>query len=158
MDDPPSYHSIQVLNSSGLDFDPWLIQLGVRECLEGQEFGPSNVTVLVTTDSHVRDLNQKFRGIDEATDVLTFPEDDGVCGDIAIAGPYANRQAQERGIPFQDELVLLAIHGTLHLLGLEDETESGRMDMIHRMYDVAEGLGIPRESDWGSLLHALAKV
>jgi probable rRNA maturation factor len=153
MEEPPSYHSITVLNHSSLPADNLRIERAVWMCLEIAKAIPSNVTVLLTEDDRVQELNRNFRKMDVCTDVLTFPDEEFPSGDVAIAAPYAARQAEARGIDFQDELVLLAIHGTLHLLGLNDETESGRLDMIRRMYDVADYLGIDKSDDWGSLLH-----
>jgi probable rRNA maturation factor len=155
MEEPPSYHSIVVLNQSELVFDPRIVEAGVYACLELEAAFPSDIRVLIAHDEEVRRLNSKFRGVDEATDVLTFPDEGGSSGDIAIAGEFARRQANLRGVPLQDELVLLAIHGTLHLIGLEDESEGGRLLMIERMYLAAERIGIRSNEDWGSLLHDL---
>jgi rRNA maturation RNase YbeY len=158
MEEPPSYHTILVVNRSSLSFDPYQVETALKSCLDEAKAGPANVRVLVTSDEHVQELNRRYRGLDEATDVLTFEDEDEASGDIAIAGPYAQRQAAARTIEFHDEVMLLAIHGTLHLLGLEDETEPGRIEMIDRMYDVAERFGVRREEDWGSLLHEQAAV
>ena len=92
----------------------------------------TGVTVVVTTDEHVRSLNAEFRGIDSPTDVLSFPADplpdeiegeDPYLGDLVIAYPYTLHEAQEAGHDIADELVLLVIHGTLHLLGFDHDNE-----------------------------------
>ena len=106
------------------------------------------VTVVVTTDEAVTELNQQYRDTNGPTDVLSFPaqdptpgfvaapEMDAYLGDIIIALPYTRRQAESLGRALRDELRLLAVHGTLHLLGYdhaEPEEEAAmwaRQDVI----------------------------
>jgi probable rRNA maturation factor len=111
------------------------------------------VTVLFTTDEHSRELNRRFRSVDTPTDVLSFPDDRPGSGEIAIAYPVADAQARARGIQIPTEIVLLAIHGALHLAGLTDETDSERAEMIRRMNLVGSGLGLEPFDDWGSILY-----
>jgi probable rRNA maturation factor len=86
------------------------------------------VTVAVTTDARVRALNRRFRGVDQATDVLSFPAGEpGELGDIVIARGVASRQARDLGHPLSTELKVLALHGLLHLLGYDHEADDGRM-------------------------------
>jgi probable rRNA maturation factor len=101
---------------------------------EGQPDG--ELTLVITDDTQVQELNQTYRGLDEPTDVLSFaaqesqPDADGVnfvsapeaaryLGDIIIAFPYAAANAAAQGRAVRDELALLAVHGTLHLLGYD---------------------------------------
>lgn len=109
---------------------------------------------MLTTDEVIRVLNRDFRSLDEPTDVLTFPGGPfGPLGDIAISVDTAKRQADARRDSLAHEIVFLTIHGGLHLLGYEDETDEGRDDMVVRMNSVAESLGIPVDPDWSSLPH-----
>jgi probable rRNA maturation factor len=86
------------------------------------------VTVAVTTDARVQSLNRRFRGVNKATDVLSFPADEpGQLGDIVIARGVALRQARHLGHPVATELRVLALHGLLHLLGYDHELDGGRM-------------------------------
>jgi probable rRNA maturation factor len=86
------------------------------------------VTIAVTTDARVQALNRRFRGVNKATDVLSFPaEEPGHLGDIVIARGVAARQARELGHPVATELKVLALHGLLHLLGYDHERDGGRM-------------------------------
>jgi rRNA maturation RNase YbeY len=112
--------------------------------------------VLFTDEPGIADLNKRFRGLEEPTDVLTFPEGQAASGDIAICVPYAKRQARERGIELQDEIVFLAVHGALHLVGLNDESDDERAEMIRRMNQIVVRLGMAPDNDWGSLLHEVA--
>ena len=150
--------------------------MAVDTLLQMYDQPPSEVSILFTSDEPIRVLNRDFRGIDEATDVLTFPgprlfnarpDADGphpltpsppewrgetvMLGDIAISVPFAERQAQHHGHPKDDELVLLALHGGLHLLGFDDETDEDRDDMVRRMNEVATQLGMEPKLAWSSV-------
>ena len=83
---------------------------------------------LITGDAELRSLNLRFRGKDSATDVLSFPsgEKDPI-GDIAISLAHARTQARERGHSIENEICILMLHGVLHLLGMDHETDGGRM-------------------------------
>ncbi len=104
-----------------------LARLGV----EGAE-----VHVVVTGDATVRELNARFRGVDRPTDVLSFP--DGarlpggatLLGEIVISLDTARRQAEELGHDEVRELEELMLHGLLHLLGHDHETDGGEMDAL----------------------------
>lgn len=92
-----------------------------------------DVTVAVASDTRVRGLNRQFRGKDKATDVLSFPAGErGYLGDIVIAEGVARRQAAAAGHSLQTELRVLALHGLLHLLGYDHETDDDRMARLER--------------------------
>ena len=89
------------------------------------------VTVAVTTDARVRALNQRFRGVNDATDVLSFPaEEPGMLGDVVMARGVAGRQARAAKHALDTELRVLALHGLLHLLGYDHEGDDGRMARV----------------------------
>jgi probable rRNA maturation factor len=100
------------------------------------ELGESGqVCVLFTGDAEIRSLNRKFRGLDSPTDVLSFPwvsgaGKGGYLGDIAISVPTARRYARKAGWPLAQELRFLLLHGLLHLLGHDHETDSGGMNRL----------------------------
>ena len=91
-----------------------------------------DVSIAVVSDRRMRALNRQFRGQDVATDVLSFPATQmpGVSsflGDIVIAAGVATRQAREAGHPVGTELKVLALHGLLHLMGYDHDTDEGKM-------------------------------
>ena len=101
---------------------------------------PRVVAVRVTDSRTVRTLNRRFRDEDVATDVLSFNTDfDGLrrpdgsadLGEIVIALPVAARGARERAVSLGEELGLLTVHGTLHLLGFDHEEEEEEREMKH---------------------------
>lgn len=110
----------------------------------------SEVSVALVSDAFMRTLNRRFRGRREVTDVLSFATEDrpalrrGVSrhsnrprhphalGDIVIAAGVASRQARRLGHPYATELRVLALHGLLHLLGYDHDTDSGEMARAER--------------------------
>ena len=82
----------------------------------------------VVSDARVRTLNRVYRKKNVPTDVLSFPAGEPrQLGDVVIAAGVARRQARAAGHPMQTELRVLALHGLLHLLGYDHETDGGRM-------------------------------
>jgi probable rRNA maturation factor len=92
----------------------------------------ATATIAFVSDTKIRELNRKFRGIDKATDVLSFPTsdaDEGL-GDIAISVDRAERQARENHLTFDEEVAQLLLHGLLHLSGYDHETDNGEMNRL----------------------------
>ena len=99
------------------------------------------VTVAIVPDARVQALNRRFRRKDKPTDVLSFPADErGYLGDVVIAAGVAARQARDAGHSLQTELRVLALHGLLHLLGYDHETDEGRMARMERRLRSRGGL------------------
>ena len=115
------------------------IERAVAETVRTNEISAAEVVVTITDDETIHALNLEYREVDAATDVLSFPavlpddastqdlilppevvDEVGVhLGDVVIAFPYAQRQALQYGNSVAAELRLLAVHGTLHLLGYD---------------------------------------
>jgi probable rRNA maturation factor len=92
-----------------------------RAIADGDRRGRAEI--LFTTDAHIAGLAGRYRGSPRPTDVLAFPEEEaGFAGSIAISLDTARRQARERGVSLTEELILLSVHGLLHLGGLGDES------------------------------------
>lgn len=83
------------------------------------------VSIVLANDKFIKELNVRYRGVDEPTDVLAFGfEEEEDLGEIIISIPTCLKQAAEYGQSFEEELALLLVHGTLHLLSydhLEDD-------------------------------------
>jgi probable rRNA maturation factor len=84
---------------------------------------------LITTAEELAELNGQFRGKAESTDVLSFPAPPGgdYLGDLAISLPHARVQAKEFGHSVMEEIQVLMLHGMLHLMGMDHETDGGAM-------------------------------
>ncbi|MGH9367161.1 MAG: rRNA maturation RNase YbeY, partial [Thermoanaerobaculia bacterium] len=92
---------------------------------------PREVSVFYCGDRRMRALNRRYRRKDRPTDVLSFPAGGGgLLGDIVISVPYAMRQARRRRERPAAELDRLLLHGYLHLLGYDHETDGGQMDAL----------------------------
>ena len=91
----------------------------------------SSATIAFVSDKTIRELNNQFRGIDKATDVLSFPaEEDDNLGDIAISVDTAATQCAENGLTLNEEIAQLMLHGLLHLSGYDHETDNGEMNRL----------------------------
>ncbi|MGE5596931.1 MAG: rRNA maturation RNase YbeY [Hyphomicrobiales bacterium] len=119
-----------VVEDADVDLDA-LHELAAR-VMSGEEVPEgTGLSVLITGDDEVREMNRRFLGIDEPTDVLSFPDEAGdfiqgiadeqYLGDIAIALPTAQRQAGEVGHSLDAEVAHLLVHGILHLCGYEHD-------------------------------------
>ncbi len=91
-------------------------------------------TVTLVSDPAIARLNRRYRGRTAATDVLSFParERNGYRGDVVISVDTARRQARRYRHGLEEEIKLLALHGALHLLGYDHETDRGRMNRRER--------------------------
>ena len=135
-----------------------LIRHTILETLdyEGME-NDAEVSVTFVDDDGIRELNNKFRGMDKPTDVLSFPlldyegesEEpffDELChnlGDIVISLERAMAQANEFGHSFEREVAFLTAHSMLHLLGYDHEiSEEDDADMRRRQNDIMDRLGL----------------
>jgi probable rRNA maturation factor len=118
----------------------------------GKDLGGRALTVLLTDDAAIRRLNATWRGFDKPTNVLSFPPASGAgqqagavksLGDIAIAYETTAREAREEGKPLADHLSHLAVHGFLHLLGYDHESdgEAETMEQLERV--ILARLGVP---------------
>ncbi len=121
----------------------------IAETLRQAGWSSGGVTLVITGDDEVQQLNLTYRGVDAPTDVLSFPsreetsaarpditlppelaaELDAYLGDVIIAFAYTERQAKHYQNPLLSELRLLAVHGTLHLLGYDHDTPARQATM-----------------------------
>ncbi|MEQ8275888.1 MAG: rRNA maturation RNase YbeY [Deltaproteobacteria bacterium] len=104
--------------------DAKAVKRAVLATLEAEDAVGRDVSVLLTDDAEIHELNRNFRGVDKPTDVLAFSLDEGEygsldasLGDVIISVERAKKQAGSRRVTLDSELELLAVHGTLHLLG-----------------------------------------
>ena len=106
------------------------IKQQIAKVLSSLDSNEYEISILFIGDQGIRDLNQRFRGVDRSTDVLSFPqlfeglpEISGalILGDVAISLETALRQTKKHGLSLEEELTLLLIHGILHLLGYDHE-------------------------------------
>jgi probable rRNA maturation factor len=111
---------------------------------------PSEACIALSSDAHVQELNASFRGKDAPTNVLSFPapatslpQPIAHLGDVIIARETVEREAAEKAIPFADHLRHLTVHGLLHLLGYDHETDEDAEVMEGLETDILRHMGIP---------------
>ena len=131
-----------------------LLRRAILETLayEGVEMDAPEVSMTFTDNEGIRELNRMHRGIDRATDVLSFPmfdfedeseELEGALGDIAISLERAQEQAETFGHSFEREVAFLCVHSMLHLLGYDHELgEEEDIDMRRRQSEIMTRLGL----------------
>jgi len=131
-----------------LSVAPEPIERAVREAL-AQTHGRGDVTVVLTDDTKMRELNRSYVGVDETTDVLSFPAEEkdpdtgeNYLGDVVVSLPQAQVQAGIAGHPLEAEVQLLVIHGVLHLVGHDHAEAQDRERMWAAQAAALEGLGL----------------
>lgn len=140
--------------------DAAAIRAAVAATLAVHGMTDAAITVVLTTDEEVRTLNALYRGVDAPTDVLSFSaretqpdapelalptelaaELERYLGDLVIAYPYSVRQAAHYGNSVTAELQLLAVHGTLHLLGYDHQDAAAEAVMWAQQEQVLAQFG-----------------
>ena len=108
-----------------------------------------DLTIVLTDDVQLQELNRDYLGIDAPTDVLSFPASETdpetarrYLGDILISIPRAEEQARAAGHVLEAEVQLLAVHGTLHLLGYDHAGDEEKSLMWKAQAEILEGLGL----------------
>jgi len=127
----------------------------ISAVLRHENIGNAGVAVVVTDNDYIQRLNRDFRGVDAPTDVLSFAaqegdeldaafaaEVDSYLGDLILAYPYAAAQAARYGYPMQTELQLLVVHGCLHLLGYDHDTDENLAEMWAAQNAILTSLGV----------------
>ncbi len=133
-----------------------LLEQAIKEAIQ-LSGGPeeAEVSLMLVDDKRIHELNREYRGVDRSTDVLSFalqdetdePDsefEDEMLGDIVISVERAREQAGDYGHSFEREIVYLAVHGTLHLLGYDHEEESDKQEMRSKEEEVMAILGLER--------------
>lgn len=146
-----------------------LINEAVECTIKYENFNkPYELSIIVTDNNEIREINKQFRGIDKETDVLSFPMldfdegyyEDGeveidiedinpesgavVLGDMIISLEKAKEQSIEYGHSFERELAFLVVHSMLHLLGYDHEEEEDRIIMRQKEEEILNNLGLSR--------------
>lgn len=111
----------------------------------------AEVSILLTDDAQIAELNKEYRDVDGPTDVLSFSQTEGedefipgveenLLGDIVISVETAKRQAEEQGKSVDEEIDMLLVHGVLHLLGYDHAEEDEERVMFAKQQEILKGL------------------
>ena len=134
--------NVFLANEQPLPVDEARLSALARHTLEEEGVSSSaELSILMVDAGHIKRLNARFAGNDYATDVLAFPmmEDDettSILGDIVIAPDIAQQNAEKIGHALADELEVLLIHGTLHLLGYDHQRTEDKARMDRRLEEI----------------------
>jgi probable rRNA maturation factor len=136
------------------EVNPSLVEQAASLVLQMHELqGPSEVVIVISDDEALEALNRRFRGVPRPTDVLSFQNDTRgpfaggsadypeYLGDVVISIDRARDQAVDAGGTLTQELQLLTVHGVLHLLGYDHETESDKAAMWNVQRTALRALG-----------------
>lgn len=135
-----------------------IIKEVLSKCFKEEELGNHiSITVTLTNPENIRNINRKYRQIDNPTDVLSFPmyekeeisevkqqKYEVILGDIVISIPKVEEQAEEYGHSFDRELGFLAVHGFLHLNGYDHMTPEDEKEMFTLQEDILTAYGLKR--------------
>lgn len=142
-----------------------IIKKVLSQCFkeEGLESAKLIITVTLTMPEKIREINKQYRGIDKATDVLSFPMfekeeleqkiakkdflQEDVLGDIIISIPKVEEQAKEYGHSFERELCYMLVHGFYHLMGYDHIQEADKIKMRPKEEKILTDLKINRNLD-----------
>lgn len=121
-------HDVIVNVGAFADADAYELERAVRHTLRAQGVREAEISVTLLDDAGIRDLNRKYLSHDRPTDVIAFAlgPGPGILGDVYLGVEEARRQSAEARVPLDEELMRLAVHGTLHVLGHEHPSGPGR--------------------------------
>ena len=132
------------------DVDLPMLEKAVAAVLQGEKITAATISLAVVDDVAIRALNRQYLDHDYATDVLSFvleQTEDFLEGEVVVSIDTAATQAKSYGWSLQEELMLYVIHGTLHLAGYDDHSESDRAEMrcLEKRYLETFGILVPRD-------------
>jgi probable rRNA maturation factor len=127
-----------------------IIEIAARAALKHQSVTEeSDLTIVLSDDNQLRDLNMQWMGVNAPTDVLSFPSDEidpesgcRYLGDIIISVQRASEQAKAAGHAVESELQLLVVHGILHLMGHDHAEALEKTRMWLAQAEILGGLGL----------------
>ena len=121
-----------------------------REAARIEGYNNCEISIALVDDCMIKDLNQRYRNVAEPTDVLSFPIDENILGDIIISVETARRQAEQFNHSLIRELCYLVTHGILHLLGYEHDSPGDKRQMRQKEERILSKFGISRNQEESS--------
>jgi len=116
----------------------------ITKATEMEGYGGGEISIAFVNNEKIKELNKRFRNKDEVTDVLSFPMDDEILGDIIISAERALSQSKDYGHSFKREICYLVTHGILHLLGYDHKIEGEKEEMRKKEERILKELEIKR--------------
>jgi len=116
----------------------------ITKATEMEGYDGGEISIAFVNNEKIKELNNKFRNINEETDVLSFPMDEEILGDIIISAEKALTQSKDYGHSFKREICYLVTHGILHLLGYDHKTDGEKTEMRKKEERILKELEIKR--------------
>lgn len=142
--------------SNNTTFDVEKVEQAVSETLIEHNSVDCEVSVLLTDDPHIKQLNRDYREIDASTDVLAFAMQEGedysglnihILGDVVISLETAERQAESASHSLEQEVEFLTVHGVLHLLGYDHQSQTEASVMFEKQDIILERLHLKQATE-----------
>jgi len=118
-----------------------------EKVLKEEKIEEGEISLALVSDEEIKRLNNEYRGKNTVTDVLSFPLDEEMIGEVIISWTRANAQAKEYGHTLNRELGFLLVHGLLHLLGYDHETEKNEREMRKKQEEILGFFDLGREEE-----------
>jgi probable rRNA maturation factor len=141
--------NVQLPEYPNTDIDADRVRQAAQRTVASQRSDEVDLTIVFVNNERIRTLNATYRGLDEPTDVLSFPDDQIdpdtnhlYIGDVIISVETAQVQAEKYGHSLLDEIRLLVVHGALHLLGFDHATQAEKDSMWTVQASVLDQLGL----------------
>lgn len=136
---------------AGVRFSEARLKTIIKSVFATLRMKSAHVQIVCVSDAESKIFNKQYRGINKPTDVLSFPAtvnhtpegDDHYVGDIILAFPYVTNQARTKKVRVIDEVGMLLVHGILHLVGYDHETDRDERTMFTLQNTIAKKLHLP---------------
>ncbi len=146
--------AIEIENLYGYDQDYDYLNQVIDLTLEVEKIENAVFSVIFVDEAKIQKINREYRGVDRVTDVISFAFEDSIdvsydfrfLGDIYICIPRMKEQALEYGHSEKRELSFLVVHGLLHLLGYDHQTEEEEKEMFSKQEVILNAANIKREA------------
>jgi probable rRNA maturation factor len=147
-------HKIEIADEQTFPLDPDPLIAAVERILTDHRIDRSEVSIALVDDQAIRTLNKQYLGHDYETDVISFvldyDEENGwLNGQLIVSSETADRVARELGASRQDELLLYVVHGSLHLVGYDDQEPADAVEMREAEKRYLQVFGV--EHRWSTL-------
>jgi len=138
------------ISYKGVPEEKWVNNLAdfIRKVLQYMNIDAWELSVVFCNNTFIKDLNAMYRGKNEVTDVLSFPQDQPRipgemihAGDIIISGSMVKDNAVRFNVPYEEELKRVVLHGILHLTGMDHETNDPAEQMLRKQERILHSVG-----------------
>jgi probable rRNA maturation factor len=119
-----------------------LIKIAIKQTVSNVDIrGYNEISILLTSDTQVEQLNRQYRSINQPTNVLSFPSEKPHLGDIILSYEYIQKELINLNKKFEEHISHLIIHGTLHLYGFDHENDKNAITMENMERHIMSELG-----------------